>query len=139
MRRTTFMATALLLLLTTQGTLAAAPDAVAKAERRALEHRATAVRQVLDGAHAAREALEKEFRAAPDETAALAVQQRMEDLARTTEWEILGIQADYLRAAGRVDEAEAIEKSVRSMKQPPAKRKPVARPRPDAESDRSRS
>jgi hypothetical protein len=137
MRRISIL-TGCLVLVVVGVALATAPDGTATATRTAgpstLEQRTAAVRLVLDEQRVLRAALEQEYLAATDETTALEVQERMEELARTTEWRILGIQAAYLRVAGRLDEAKAIEDAVKQMQAPPEKRTPVARPRPDADS-----
>ena len=103
------------------------------ARRTPMSMRAAEVRLVLDTQRSTLAVLEEEYRSALDEATALEIQKRMEKLARNTELQILGIQADYLRATGRVKEAEAIEEAVKEMQAPPRKRIPVERSRPDAD------
>lgn len=119
-----------LVLLAAVTTLATKPDTEQIDERRAQSQRTAQVKLVLETERAARIALDQEYRSAPDEAAALAVQKRMEMLARETEWEILGIQAEFLRSTGHGDEAEAIEQAVARMREPSPARPPVNRPRP---------
>lgn len=135
MRRITIM-TGCLLLVAAGVALALASDERAPDVRSAglasLKQRTEALRLILDEQRVLRAALEQEYRMAGDETTALEVQRRMEDLARTTEWRILGIQAAYLREAGRIDEAKALEEAVQRMREPRPERAPVARPRADS-------
>jgi hypothetical protein len=135
MRRITIM-TGCLLLVVAGVALASASDEstpeVPSDGLASLKQRTEALRLVLDEQRVQRAALEKEYRMASDEATALDVQRRMEDLARTTEWRILGIQAAYLREAGRIDEAKALEEAVQRMREPRAEREPVARPRADS-------
>lgn len=141
MRKTTTL-TGLLVLLAVGAALATVPDtaevASPPANTEALKLRTTEVQLALAEQRAARAVLEAEYRAATDETVALAVQQRMADLARKTEWRILGIQAAYLRTVGQDAEAQSIEDAVKKMQAPPEKRVPVDRPQPKSNTGRSR-
>ncbi len=74
--------------------------------------------------------LEARFRTASNERAALEIQREIEALARNTELQILQIQIDHARLAGREDAALRIEAAVTEMTTPRPPRQPQDRPAP---------
>jgi len=71
------------------------------------------------------------FRAAPDATAALAVQREIEQLKLSTEISLLRIQADYARRAGRAAQAAELEKVIAELQAPPVSVAPASRSGPE--------
>jgi hypothetical protein len=108
------------------------PAAMVKpAPRSALALKIAAAR---DAERAAMEALRAKLSAATDQATARAVQKEMEQLKQDGEVQLLRIQAEHHRAAGRRAVAERIEAAIREMTAPPAVLPPLARPAPDGKS-----
>jgi membrane-bound lytic murein transglycosylase B len=89
------------------------------------------VREILAERDADRSRLEREFNNAIDETAALAIQRRMQELEETTELKIMNVQLAHLRQAGRVEEADSLAEMIREMTEPRPARDATPRPRAD--------
>jgi hypothetical protein len=94
------------------------------------------IQSLLDARHNEMKLLEEKFSQAPDEDQALRIQRQIQDLAEQTEWEVMEIQVRYLRQAGRVEQAVALENQLEEMRAPKAPREAVDRPAPAASTGR---
>jgi len=88
------------------------------------------IRASLDIERTQHTELETRFQATTDERAALEIQREIEALARDTELQILQIQIDHARLAGREDIAQTIEAAVTEMTTPRPAPQPQDRPAP---------
>ncbi len=105
-------------------------DEVQLAPERAVSPLMAELRAALDAERVRHDELEARFHAATDERAALEIQREIETLARDTELQILRIQIDHARRAGREEVAQAAEAAIAEMTAPRPTPQPQDRPAP---------
>lgn len=124
--RAALLAAALLLLLMPAASPAAAPPPATPA---APPSETAAIQAAVDAGLAAIATLETQAKDAPDGEQALDLQARIGQTKRDLQRQVLDIQLDYARRAGRADQAAAIEAALARLANPPAG-EPQPRPLP---------
>lgn len=126
------LALALVIALGSIGAALAADDPATAAETVAPSPLQAAIETALQEERAQVAALAAQLESAPDDAAALALHRAIEQAKRDGQLRVLGVQAEFARREGRLEDAQSLEAAIAAMGRPAAPATPQPRPAPDA-------
>ncbi len=124
-------ALALVIALGSIGAALAADDPATAAETVAPSPLQAAIETALQEERAQVAALAAQLESAPDDAAALALHRAIEQAKRDGQLRVLGVQAEFARREGRLEDAQSLEAAIAAMGRPAAPAPLQPRPAPD--------
>jgi len=124
-------ALALVIALGSIGAALAADDPATAAETVAPSPLQAAIETALQEERAQVAALAAQLESAPDDAAALALHRAIEQAKRDGQLRVLGVQAEFARREGRLEDAQSLEAAIAAMGRPAAPAPFQPRPAPD--------